>query len=135
MNERLVLDSFALISLFNKEPGWQTVQNSLYELQTKGERALFCWINWGELYYVIARRAGRPKALETVNLLEQLPVELVEADSLLVKSAAEVKSDHALSYAGAFCIATAIRCQGTILTSDPEFAAVSKLVRIRWLRA
>lgn len=134
MNERLVLDSFALISLFNREPGWQTVQQSLYELQSRGERALFCWINWGELYYVIARRAGRAKALQAIQVLEQLPIELVEADQALVKSAAEVKSEHAVSYADAFCIATAVRHGGIILTSDPEFAAVSGLVKIRWLR-
>jgi predicted nucleic acid-binding protein len=134
VNEKLVLDSFALISLFNKEPGWQTVQKCLYELQAKGERALLCWINWGEVYYVIARRAGRAKALETIHLIEQLPIELVDVDSQLVKSAADVKCDHSLSYADAFCIATAIRWQGVILTSDPEFATVSQLVRIRWLR-
>jgi predicted nucleic acid-binding protein len=134
VSERVVLDSFALISLFNKEPGWPTVQKSLYELQAKGEKALLCWINWGEVYYVIARRAGQAKAVETMHLLEQLPVELENVDPPLVRSAAEVKCQYAVSYADAFCVATAIRHQGVILTSDPEFAAVSKLVQIRWLR-
>jgi predicted nucleic acid-binding protein len=134
VSERIVLDSFALISLFNKEPGWPTVQKSLYDLQARGDRALLCWVNWGEVYYVIARRAGRAKAVETMHLLEQLPVELENADPQLVRSAAEIKCDHAISYADAFCIATAMRHQGIILTSDPEFAAVSHLVRIRWLR-
>lgn len=133
MTGRLVLDSFALISLFNKEPGWPAVQQALYELQREGERALLCWINWGELYYIVARKAGRAKALETVRLLEQLPVDLVEVDSGLVRSAAEIKCGHSVSYADAFCIATAIRHEGTILTSDPEYAAVSALVPIRWL--
>ena len=110
------------------------MQQSLYELQSRSQRALFCWINWGELYYVIARRAGRAKAIQAVQLPEQLPVELVEADPALVKSAAEVKSAHAVSYADAFCIATALRHGGTILTSDPEFASVSGLVKVRWLR-
>jgi len=134
VNEKIVLDSFALISLFNKEPGWPTVQKCLYELHAKGERALLCWINWGEVFYVIARRAGRAKAVETMHLLEQLPVELENADPELVRSAAEVKSDYAVSYADAFCVATALRHQGVILTSDPEFAAVSERVQIRWLR-
>ncbi len=134
MNERIVLDSFALISLFNKEPGWPIVQECLYELQAKGGRALLCWINWGEVYYVIARRAGRAKAVETMHLLEQLPVELENVDPELVRSAAEVKCDYAVSYADAFCVATALRHQGVILTSDPEFAAVSERVQIRWLR-
>lgn len=134
MKERVVLDSFALISLFNKEPGWPMVQKCLYDLQADGDKALLCWINWGEVYYVIARRAGRAKAVETMQLLEQLPIELENVDKELVRSAAEVKCDYAVSYADAFCVATALRHQGVILTSDPEFAAVSERVRIRWLR-
>jgi predicted nucleic acid-binding protein len=52
---------------------------------------------------------------------------------VLVSSAAEVKSGHALSYADAFCVATALRYQAAILTSDPEFASVSEIVKIHWL--
>lgn len=65
------------------------------------------------------------------------PISLAEAaswDPELVRSAAEVKCDYAVSYADAFCVATALRHQGVILTSDPEFAAVSERVQIRWLR-
>jgi predicted nucleic acid-binding protein len=134
VSERIVLDSFALISLLNKEAGWQIVQKSLYDLQAKGEKALLSWINWGEVYYVIARRAGRAKAVETIQLLEQLPIKLEDVDLQLVRSAAEVKCDYAVSYADAFCIATAIRHKGIIMTSDPEFASVAQLVQIRWLR-
>jgi uncharacterized protein len=134
VNGRIVLDSFALIGLFNKEKGWSTVQKIFYELRTKGELALLCWINWGEVYYIIARRAGQAKAEETMHLLEQLPIELEIADPHLVRSAAEIKCRYAISYADAFCVATAIRHQGIILTSDPEFAAVSQLAQIHWLR-
>jgi len=52
----------------------------------------------------------------------------------LVRAAAEIKSEHAVSYADAFCIATAQRVDGTVLTSDPEFRTVEHLITIRWLR-
>jgi hypothetical protein len=38
-----------------------------------------------------------------------------------------------LSYAGAFCAATAQRVDAIVLTGDPEFESVKELVKIRWL--
>ncbi|MBA5876244.1 MAG: PIN domain-containing protein, partial [Nitrospira sp. CR1.2] len=73
------------------------------------------------------------RAAEALHLLEQLPIELVEVDLPLVREAAEIKSEHAVSYADAFCIATARRLSGTVLTSDPEFHAVEHLIAVRWL--
>jgi predicted nucleic acid-binding protein len=92
------------------------------------------WINWGEFFYVVRRRVGASRASDTLRLLEQLPVDLYPVDQPLVREAAEIRSDHAVSYAAAFCIATARRLNGTVLTSDPEFRAVKHLVKIRWLR-
>lgn len=132
-NGRIVLDSFALVCLFNREPGWRTVQAVLYNQQRTKSRALLNWINWGEFYYVVRKRAGAKSADGAVLLLEQLPIEMVEADPALVRSAAEVKSEHAVSYADAFCIATALRRQAAVLTSDQEFEAVEHLVKVHWL--
>lgn len=133
MSGKLVLDSFALVSLFHKEPGWEKVRASLYEQQRAGTKAYLNWVNWGEFYYIVKRKVGATKAVEALHLLEQLPIELVPLDLQLVREAAEIKSEHAVSYADAFCIATARRLSGTVLTSDPEFHAVEHLITVRWL--
>jgi uncharacterized protein len=65
--------------------------------------------------------------------VEQLPVTIVSVDDLLVREAAEIKADYPVSYADAFCIATALRRHAAILTSDPEFQSVAHLVTIVWL--
>ena len=133
MSKKLVLDSFALVSLFHREPGWEMVQAALYEQQRAKARAFLNWINWGEFFYIVKRKVGAAQAAEALHLLEQLPIELVSVDLPLVREAAEIKSEHALSYADAFCVATARRLSGTILTSDPEFRAVEHLVTVQWL--
>ncbi|WHZ25395.1 MAG: hypothetical protein OJF51_000190 [Nitrospira sp.] len=133
MSGKLVLDSFALVSLFHKERGWEKVRASLYEQQRAGTKAYLNWVNWGEFYYIVKRKVGATKAAESLHLLEQLPIELVPVDLQLVREAAEIKSEHAVSYADAFCIATARRLSGTVLTSDPEFHAVEHLITVRWL--
>ena len=66
-------------------------------------------------------------------LIEQLPINLLSVDDQLISEAAEIKSDYPISYADAFCVATAKRLNGHILTSDPEFKVVEKLVPIQWL--
>lgn len=48
-------------------------------------------------------------------------------------SPAEIKSEPALSYADAFCIATAQRLDATVLTNDPEFESVDSIIKIHWL--
>jgi uncharacterized protein len=134
VSKKLVLDSFALVSLFHKEPGWEKVRAVLYEQQRAGTKAYLNWINWGEFFYIVKRRVGAAQAGEALHLLEQLPIELVPVDQPLVRDAAEIKSEHAVSYADAFCIATARRLSGTVLTSDPEFHAVEHLIAVQWLK-
>ena len=133
MSEKLVLDSFALVSLYHREPGWQVVQRALYDQEKAGTRALLSWINWGEFFYIVKRRVGPAKTIEALRLLEQLPIELCPVDHALVRAAAEIKSEHALSYADAFCVATAQRVDATVLTGDPEFESVERIIKIRWL--
>jgi len=133
VSEKLVLDSFALVSLYHREPGWQVVQRALYDQEKARTRAVLNWINWGEFYYVVKRRVGPAKTMDALRLLEQLPIDLFPVDLALVRAAAEIKSDHALSYADAFCAATAQRLDATVLTGDPEFKSVEPLVKIRWL--
>ena len=133
MNGKIVLDSFALVSFFHKEPGWEKMQKAFYELSSSGQEALLSMINWGEFYYIIRRKVGRRKAEEALALLEQLPVTILSVDEKLVKEAAEIKSDYAVSYADAFCIATAQRSNGKVLTNDPEFELIKHLVTIIWL--
>lgn len=133
MNSTIVLDSFALLSFFHKELGWEKMQKVFSELSSSRQKALLSLINWGEFYYIIKRRVGKRKAEEALVLLEQLPVTILSVDERLVKEAAEIKSDYAVSYADAFCIATAQRSNGQILTNDPVFKLVKHIVTVVWL--
>jgi uncharacterized protein len=133
VSEKLVLDSFALVSLYHREPGWQIVQRALYDQEKTRSRAFLSWINWGEFFYIVKRRVGPAKTMDALRLLEQLPIDLFPVDQRLVQAAAEIKSEHALSYADAFCVATAQRLDATVLTGDPEFESVKQLIQIRWL--
>jgi len=133
MKANIVLDSFALVSFFHKEPGWEKVKEVFYLLTSENRQAILSIINWGEFYYIVKRRVGKDKANETLALLEQLPVSIQSVDNDLVREAADITADFAVSYADAFCIATARRSDAEILTNDPGFKSVQHLVKVKWI--
>lgn len=59
---------------------------------------------------------------------------MVQAEQALVERAAHVRARHSISYADAFCVATAHRLDASVLTGDPEFRAVEDEIPIIWIR-
>jgi uncharacterized protein len=135
VKQPVVLDSFALVVFFHKEPGWEKVRKVFLELSSSGQKALLCRINWGEFYYIVRRRVGRQKAEEALALLGQLPIDLLSIDDALVREAAELKAEYPISYADAFCIAVAKHHKAQVLTNDPEFKSIEGIVSVSWLTA
>jgi ribonuclease VapC len=76
---------------------------------------------------------GREKAVQVKDLLGALPIELEPVDFELVTLASQLKAEHNISYADAFCAATAIRHDAILVTGDPEFKSLENLIDIRWI--
>jgi ribonuclease VapC len=128
-----LLDSFALLAYLNDEPGGERVQEVLALAKTHKCRLVMSLINMGEVLYITERTRGLPSAQTVQALVESLPLELLEASGELILEAAHIKANHALSYADAFAVASAIREGATILTGDPEYKTVQEITRVEWL--
>lgn len=77
------------------------------------------WINLGEVFYVVHRAAGLDRARAVINdLRHRLHLDLPTETRVL--EAATIKARHALAYADAFAIATAVAHRASLLTGDPE---------------
>ncbi len=127
------LDSFALLTYLNGEPGHTRVMQIL-RLARKGQvRALLCMINLGEILYIVERQRGLISAQRAQALIESLPVEEILPDRVLILEAAHFKAHHPISYADAFVAALARRESAVILTGDPEFESVQGTVQVEWL--
>jgi predicted nucleic acid-binding protein len=74
------------------------------------------------------RRVGVVKTRDAHRRLERLPIDLFPVDQPLVRAAREVRSEHALSHADAFCSATAQALDANVLTDDPEFESIASVV-------
>jgi predicted nucleic acid-binding protein len=128
-----VMDSYALLVYLQDEPAGSRVEKIL-DNSKKGKCRLFLsLINLGEILYIIERRGGIAKAQDALALIRQLPIEVPLVDEQTVFTAAHIKANHAISYADAFVVAIAIQENATVVTADPEFQSVEKIVRVEWL--
>ncbi len=130
--KRTVLDASALMTFFEDRPGAEKVEE-LIRLGVEGKRQLFMSVvNWGEVYYSTWRAKGPGVARKVLEDIAQLPLEIVDADLELTRSAAELRAEHKLPYTDCFTAALAINRKASLATSDKDFAHVEKNVDIIW---
>lgn len=130
---KYILDSYALLAYFQGEPEGAKVRTILKEA-SDGHAAIFMSvISLGEIYYIIARKRGKEKAVEITEDISSLPVDLVDATTKRVLAAAHVKSKYPVSYADAFVVAAAQEFSATIVTGDPEFRETDSIAAVYWL--
>jgi predicted nucleic acid-binding protein len=135
MAKTYILDSFAFMAYFENEPGAERVEQILRDVRNGKVRAFISIINLGEVIYNIERKHGLSKAQDTLALIQEMPIEVLQADNQTVLAAAHIKANHPISYADAFVVVAAQNLDGIIMTGDPEFQDITELAQIEWLKS
>jgi uncharacterized protein with PIN domain len=128
-----VLDSWALLCYLEQEPGFEKMIDLFEKAVESSKPLLMCVVNWGEVYYQVARRFGEQKAQEVERLIQTLPITLVEANKELTHEAARIKATKRMAYADCFAGALARLKKAELYTGDPEFKVVEKDIKVVWL--
>jgi predicted nucleic acid-binding protein len=110
----VVFDSWALLAYLGGEASADRV-----EAAWLAEGAAISSINLGEVLYIRIRSDGETSARKDVERVRGL-LEVVDPDWPIVQAAASIKANGGVSYADAFCIATALRVKAPLWTGDPE---------------
>lgn len=110
----VVFDSWALLAYLGDEPAAERIESAWIE-----EGATISSINLGEVLYIRIRSHGEESASADILGVRDL-LEVTDPDWALVATAAAIKARGGLSYADAFCIATALRADAPLWTGDPE---------------
>lgn len=130
---RYVLDTYAILTVIEDEPGAQTVAEII---TTQGAMLYLSIISLGEIYYILLRRRGEQAAEEVVqNTLAEQSLVLVEVTWPKVKDAARIKAIGGLSYADSFVLALGKELNAPVVTGDPEIKAIAREigVEIIWI--
>jgi PIN domain nuclease of toxin-antitoxin system len=125
----VVLDSWALLAVLKQEQAASRVS-----AVWKDEGAAMCSVNLGEALYAEIRRVGVERSEAAIGAA-RADMTVVDADWKLIAAAAALKARGGLSYADAFCVATAQRLDLPLWTGDPEIVALSDEVEVVDLRA
>ncbi|GAB4488980.1 MAG: hypothetical protein OHK006_20120 [Thermodesulfovibrionales bacterium] len=132
--KQCVFDSYALMAFFEDEPGAEHVQRLLQQAELDKISISMSIVNWGEVYYALARSKGSDKADEALLLIEQLPVRLVDVDRGSMLQVALLKAKYPVALGHCFAAALGIARKCPVVTGDREFEKIKDLTAIEWLR-
>lgn len=110
----VVLDSWALLAYLKDEPSAGRIETEWLE-----SGAAISSINLGEVLYIRIRAGGEDSARADVETIRRR-LTVIDPDWPMVVTAAAIKAEGGLSYADAFCIATALHLDAPLWTGDPE---------------
>jgi predicted nucleic acid-binding protein len=131
--KRILFDAHAILVWTQKEPGYERIKSLLVACRETTAAGYMSYVNLGEVYYKTIRAVGLSQAKSFLENFLRLPVTLVLPDRDLIWNASEIKAEFAISYVDCFAVATAIRYEATILTGDPHFKKLEKLVTVEWI--
>lgn len=130
---KIVVDAHALLRFLQDEEGAEIVEQHLKKAHMGEVNLYMSEINLGEVYYMTVRRIGVEPARVKLNEIRQLSLEFVPTLWSLVQSAAELKAEYAVSYADCFAAATAMDLEAVVMTGDPEFKKLARVIEAIWV--
>ena len=114
-------------------PGYEKIIDLFEKAVESSKPLLMCIVNWGEVCYQVMRRFGDKKAQEIEQLIQTLPITLIEPNKEITREAARVKATKWMAYADCFAVALARLRKAELYTGDNVFKAVEKEIKIVWL--
>jgi predicted nucleic acid-binding protein len=114
-----VLDANALYRFLRDGPGAETVERLFQEARDAQQPLRMSVINWGEVYYTLAKAEGFAETNAIMSRVGLLPLQVLDADRLQTARAAQLKAGHGLPYADCFAAALATR-EDILVTSDAK---------------
>jgi len=124
----ILLDTSALLTLRDDEPGADRVEQALKQPQ----HCYACFMSRMEVLYRVWKDEDERAGRLAHEQLKALPLQWIEASAPLLERAASIKACHSLSLADAWIAAAAQQIGATLLHKDPEFRAVAELSQ-EWL--
>jgi predicted nucleic acid-binding protein len=126
--KRHVLDANALYRFLMGADGGDVVRQLLKDALRHSTPLLMSVINWGEVYYTVARHVGHKKAQATMLAAETQSIVLVDVDRAQAEAAGRIRAGYGLSYADCFAAVLAGK-DGVLVTSD-----VKDFKKVPWVK-
>ena len=124
-----LLDTSALFTFIEDEDGADRVEQALIQ-----ETTLLPWTVLLETYYITLQEEGQAEADRRIALIRTLKVRILwDMNESMLLTAAKLKAEYHISLADAIIAAYAIRYNAVLIHKDPEFEALTGLLRMEAL--
>lgn len=127
---KYVLDSFAVLAFLQQEKGWERVRQLIQEAVEGKTQLYISSINLAEVQYMVLRRERNSSQI--LAAIEALPFNVESADEC-IQQVVDLKAGYPVSLADCFAAALAVKLDCPLVTADPEFKKLEKIVNIEWL--
>ena len=125
--ELYVLDTSALLTLIEDEPGADLVQDILQRSREGKVVVLVSFMSFMEVYYITLQERDTGEARARVDLMTSLPVLRIESTDSLGQIAGELKAKQRLSVADAWIAALARDRNAVLIHKDPDFEEIKSI--------
>jgi|SRR6202050_48763 len=122
-----VLDASALYRFLTGGPGSDTVGRLFKEARDTEQPLRMSVINWGEVYYSLAKATGFAETGRIMAQVKLLPLTVLDANEAVTARAAQLKAGHGLPYADCFAAATAANDDVLVTSDAKDFKKIPRL--------
>ena len=122
-----LLDTSALLTLRDDEPGAERVASLLEAAADGGAPCHGCFISLMEVLYRVWKDEGEGAGKNAYRICQRLPVKWLHESAPLLERAAQIKAMFPLSLADAWIAASALELDAVLVHKDPEFESLPDL--------
>jgi len=122
--KRYVMDTSALLTLRDDDPGADQVAELLRRSREEKSRCFICFISLMEILYRVWKDENETAGRLAYEQCRSLPLHIIHESRPLLELSARLKATHRLSLAGAWIGASALQEGATLVHKDPEFATL-----------
>jgi predicted nucleic acid-binding protein len=130
-----VLDASSLLRFVEDEAGATRVEDLLNQARTGDARLILSAVNWGEVFYVIARLRGEAEAASYSLKFRSLPVEILDAGWQRAESAGLFHKRFNVPYADSFAGSLTEEESAVLVTADYDFKNAGGAIAVEFLPA
>lgn len=124
-----VLDANVLIRYVQNGDGANRIDALLQRVAKGDARLSMSVVNMGEVLYILTKYIGKDRALQYLASFRHA-IEMVAVDVDQATEAALLKSQYKLGYADSFAAALALRSKATLVSADPSFEKLGKILKL-----
>ena len=122
-NARLLFDTHAFLSYFNKERGSETIKHLMDAIQSEESEGFVATISLTELAYIYSLRADKASATLRVMQILHSKLNTIPLTADIAIHAGTLKRPG-ISVADAIIAASALSVNASVVTNDPHFSAM-----------